>query len=66
MRVITLEITKGELMCGRDICQNPEGYKWNKTYYQNSKFKNQNSKFNFKINISKWVRVKISNSQILE
>ena len=31
--VITLGIAKGELMYGRDICKNPEGYTWNKTYY---------------------------------
>ena len=26
-------MAKGELMYGRDICKNPEGYTWNKTYY---------------------------------
>ena len=29
--VITLEIAKGELMYGRGICKNSEGYTWNKT-----------------------------------
>ena len=31
--VITLEIAKGELTYGRDICKNLVGYTWNKTYY---------------------------------
>ena len=26
--VITLKIAEGELMYGRDICKNPEGYTW--------------------------------------
>ena len=31
--VITFEMARGELMYGRNICKNPEGYTWNKTYY---------------------------------
>ena len=30
---MTLEIAKGELVYGRDICKNPEGYTWDKTYH---------------------------------
>ena len=30
---VILEIAKGELMYGRDMCKNPERYTWNKTYY---------------------------------
>ena len=29
--VITLEIAKREFMYGWDICENPEGYTWNKS-----------------------------------
>ena len=35
--VITLEIAKGELMYGRDICKNPEGKTSNKTDYYTEK-----------------------------
>ena len=39
--VVTLEIAKGELMYGRNICKNPEEYTWNKTYYQSAGLKIQ-------------------------
>ena len=57
--VITLKIAEGELMYGRDICKNPEGYTWSKTYYYYM-FQSFLKMFNYSLDRNRVSKIKIA------